>query len=143
MDLPTWFPKTYGEVMRPLDVNQLPEPLLSEVRSKPLVREWVHLHDRVRRAEKVSSWTQWTAEEIAAYEAADYVLFSRLRGYSEAEIEEYTRCMALMEQVDLEMSGSDCLDACWEILKIVRTPAYDRVEEILLGMARAAIRELI
>ncbi len=128
------FPKTYGEVMRPLDVNQLPMPLLLQYQCIPRVKEWVHIADRVRRAEKVSSWTQWSAGESAANEVDDYRLFSRLRGYNEAEIEEFERFIALCDHL-----GEDfCFSAEIAMNQIVRTPEYHAVEGILYDLSQVA-----
>jgi hypothetical protein len=133
------FPNTYGEVMRSLDVDQLPEPLLSQYRDNSRVKEWVHVADRVHRAEKVSSWTQWTDEESAAYAIEDYRLFSRLRGYSEAEIREFGRYITLCRQLKEEMGDEDyCVDAEFAIKQIVSTPAYFEVDRILFEMSQAA-----
>ena len=81
----TRLPATYGEVLVPLDVATLPEPLAVLYRDSALFRDWVHALDRTLRAEKVSSWTTWTAPERQAWDAGDTVAFSRLRGYTEAE----------------------------------------------------------
>jgi len=135
------FPRTYGEVMLPLVVDRLPEPLLTLYRSNPRVTQWVHLQDRVRRAEKVSSWTQWTADESAAYDREDYRRFSQLRGYADAEIDEFEQFIHLTYALDAEMHQQGevdfCINAEWEIQQIVRTPAYERIEEELARMSEA------
>lgn len=44
---------------------------------------------RVIAAEKPGTWSDWTPEEQAFYEAGDWKAFSRSRGYSASEIAEY------------------------------------------------------
>ena len=114
--------------MRPLDIKKLPEPLLTQYRDMPAVREWLHLMDRVRRAEKISSWAQWTPEEAIAYEVEDYRQFSQLRGYSESEIGEFLRFVQLSFELDCEMAllgESDfCAHAEWAVLKASGKAAF-------------------
>ncbi|MCY1165283.1 hypothetical protein D9M73_51860 [compost metagenome] len=132
------FPRTYGEVMQLLDVDKLPEPLRSQYWANPRVKEWTHIADRVHRAEKVSSWTQWTREEAAAYEVGDYRLFSQLRGYNEAEIEEFERYITLSIQLNEQMGDDYCAAAAFAIQQIVSTPGYEEVDGILFEMSQAA-----
>ena len=45
-------PSTYGEVLKPLDLAVLTPDLAQIYRNDDQFREWVHVYDRVRRAEK-------------------------------------------------------------------------------------------
>lgn len=101
------------------------------------MKEWVHAADRVERAEKVSSWTQWTCEETAAYAAIDRRLFSRLRGYTEAEIGEFEHFMTLSNQLNIQMGDEDyCFAITFEIKKIVTTPSSTRSTPFFLKFRR-------
>lgn len=132
-------PKTYGDVMRPLDVDRLPQSLLSLYQENPEIREWVHLAERVRRAEKISSWTQWTTDESAAYEMGDFRVFSRLRGYSQDEIEEFARFIALTGRINHSMGDEDfCAAFDFEIQEIVATPEFAQIQRQLMAMSREA-----
>lgn len=128
-------PATYGEVLMPLDLAQLPEPLLSQCAARPLVRSWVVFADRVQRAEKVSAWTQWTPDEHDAYDRGDWRAFSRLRGYSEAEIADFDSYLALCAQVDAAMGEPGfCESAGFALTQLLRTSEYERVECMLLEL---------
>jgi hypothetical protein len=78
------FPNTYGEVMAPFDAELLCASTANLYAHDLKIRTWIDLYFRVRRAEKVSSWTQWTAEERKLYSNEEYRRFSRLRGYTES-----------------------------------------------------------
>lgn len=133
-------PATYGEVMKPLDVEALPEDLLDLYKSNPLFREWVHLHESVHRAEKISSWTEWTAEQGEAYQSGDYAGFSRLRGYTEGEIEDFQRFVALTEKLDIDQKDENFSHAAsWAINQLVSTPRLWDIEAelaVISGLAR-------
>jgi hypothetical protein len=100
------FPSNYGQLMAPFDVTRLPTDVISLYHQDPTVRRWIEIEDQVRRAEKISCWTQWTGEQKAAYDAGDWRLFSRLRGYTEAEIHDFAEMIRLQEMIDLKY-GSD------------------------------------
>lgn len=101
------FPATYGAVMRPFQIDQLPADIQKLYADDPMFREWLDLADKTARAEKISSWTTWTAEEAAAYEAGDTVTFSRLRGYTEEEIADFQRFVALVSQLSIRYQADD------------------------------------
>lgn len=82
--------KTYGEVFRPLEIDRLPPNLRLQLMQDPELMTWVLLVERVLRAEKISSWVDWTEAEHAAYDSESFEPFSRLRGYSEEEIADFS-----------------------------------------------------
>ena len=84
--------------MRPLDVDAL--PLLEEHRYDPLVLRYIELYDRTARAEMISDPRTWTLDERAAYRAGDWRSFSRLRGYTAAEITDFGDYMRVAGEVD-------------------------------------------
>lgn len=73
--------------MPELDIDEL--ALTPEHRADPLIVRFAQLCDRTTRAEKVSDPADWTPAERAAYGSDDWVAFSRLRGYTEEEIEDF------------------------------------------------------
>lgn len=91
-------PETYGEIMRPLDIDAL--GLTDDHRKDPLVQRFIKVSDAVKRAEKISDPDTWTAEQKEAYEQSDYKRFSELRGYTPAEIRQFGDFMDLYEKVD-------------------------------------------
>lgn len=95
---------TYGETMRPLDLNAL--ELEPAHRIDTDVIRFIELADRNSRAEKVSNPDDWTPAERAAYDSGDWKLFSRLRGYSESEIADFGEWLQLVAILDLRY-GSD------------------------------------
>lgn len=135
------FPATYGLVMGPLVIDKLSEETQQMYRADATFRDWVHLYDQVMRAEKISSWAQWTPEQTAAYQAGDYVLFSRLRGYTEQEIEDFERHLDLIRTLDQTHEVDFCRQFIYEIQEAVRTPAFDEVEARILAMHHDALRQ--
>lgn len=134
----TAFPATYGEVMGVFDAVLLPHYWRSLYESDLVFREWVHLTDKVRRAEKVSCWTQWTPEQRAAYEAGDLLLFSLLRGYTEAEIAEFSRSMALMVELNVRHGDDFCLNVEYALGQLVETERLRAINHELCRMSEAA-----
>ena len=133
------FPATYGEVMAPLDVTRLPDDLRSLYECDAMFREWTHLSDKVRRAEKISCWTQWTPEQSAAYQANDIRLFSQLRGYTEAEIAAFERFMALGRELDARYGDAFCLDVEYLLGQLVETERLRAINHALFRMSEAAM----
>lgn len=133
------FPATYGEVMPPLDVTRLPDDLRSLYESDAVFREWTHLSDRVRRAEKISCWTQWTPQQSAAYKANDIRLFSQLRGYTDAEIAEFDRFMALGRELDARNGEAFRLDVEHLLGQLVETERLRAINHALFRMSEAAL----
>lgn len=123
--------------MGPLDVALFPDGLRRLYESDLVFVEWVHLTDRVRRAEKISCWTQWTPEQRAAYQSNDLLQFSRLRGYTEAEIAEFIRSMALVGELDAEHGEGFCLDVEYVLGLIVKTEALRAIDQKLYRMSEA------
>jgi len=88
----------YGDRMRPLDIEAL--PLLEEHQGDPLVLRFIELYDRISRAEMISDPRTWSEDERAAYRAGDWRSFSRLRGYTWAEIAEFADYLSAVGEVD-------------------------------------------
>lgn len=134
----TSFPAKYGEVMGPFSPDRLPANLRDLYESDPVFFEWIVLMDTVRRAEKISCWTQWTPEEHAAYKAKDLSRFSRLRGYTESEIADFSRYMALIGELTARYGEGFCLDVSYLHSQIVMTDALQSIEQELCRMSEAA-----
>lgn len=79
-----------------IDYSEMPKPF--KMSQERFVKSTKELQKRVAAAEKVSDPADWTAAERAAYDAGDMVEFSRLRGYTEAEIADFQE---LMRRIDL------------------------------------------
>ena len=130
-------PATYGKVLAPLDVTALPERLAVFYRDSPLFRDWVHALDRTTRAEKVSSWTTWTNPERRAWDAGDVVAFSRLRGYTEAEIADHLAYLELTSRLDAEHPDDPDFSFCalHDVLQTISTPAWEALEARLQAIS--------
>ncbi len=130
-------PATYGDVLAPLDVTALPEHLAILYRDSALFRDWVHAFDRTTRAEKVSSWTTWTNAERLAWDAGDVVAFSRLRGYTEAEIADHLAYLELTGRLDAEHPDDPDFTFCTlhAVLQTMCTPAYEALEARLQAIS--------
>lgn len=94
--------------MQLLDFRQLELP--DDMRADPDVMRYVQLHDRTLRAEKVSDPAAWAHAETEAYASGDWVKFSRLRGYTEAEIHDFQQYVDLSNNL-LEKYSED--DVAW------------------------------
>ncbi|MEJ8851909.1 hypothetical protein [Variovorax rhizosphaerae] len=107
--------------------------------TSPMIRDWVRLYDRVQRAEKVSSPTQWSPLEVVAYEHEGWALFSRLRGYTTREIADFKAYLALCESIKRSEPDGEVflLQASLEIQRLVSTEAFRQVEARLLAMSHA------
>lgn len=130
-------PATYGDVLGPLDIAALPDDLAALYRDSPLFRDWVHALDRTTRAEKVSSWTTWTADQRRAYDAGDVAAFSRLRGYTEAEIADYLAYLDLTQRLDGAHAADPDFAFCamHDVLRVMSTPAFDELLAALDALA--------
>jgi hypothetical protein len=133
----TGLPATYGEVLRALDVAALPPELAALHRDSAPFRDWLHALDRTLRAEKVSSWTTWTPAERRAWDAGDVAGFSRLRGYTEAEIADYLGYLELTRRLDAEHADDPDFTFCamHDVLRTLATPAFDALEAHLAAIA--------
>lgn len=94
--------------MRPLCVSSL--QLSDDMRLDPKVAEYVEILDRTSRAEKVSDPDNWTCEQRDAYDRGDWREFSRLRGYTEDEINDFQLYLDLTYSL-IAKYGED--DVCW------------------------------
>lgn len=126
-------PNTYGDVMAPLDPAKLPKDLLLQLSSNPELKRWADLSLRTMRAEKISSWMDWTAEESAAYARGDQVAFSRLRGYSEEEIREWCEFQKLTKTLIDSMGEEDVTSIHHALMEACSTPAMDAVNDALIS----------
>lgn len=132
-------PTIYGEMMQQLDVEALPPSFADLYQNDALFREWLILHDKVLRAEKVSSWTEWTADQSAAYWSADLERFSKLRGYTEGEIADFKKAHVLGQQLSEKYGDDEFL--FWithEHKNAVATPALRQLDRELLKLSQAA-----
>ena len=76
------------------------------------IHEFVHRVRRVHAEEKQSDPADWTPSEKAAYGAGNWQEFSRLRGYTDEEIANYSEFIRLVNLLDARY-GEDfaiCLD---------------------------------
>jgi len=135
-------PSTYGEVMRPLDVREFSEEFAELYRSDPLVRRWVLMYDTTSRAEKVSSWTEWTEAQHEAYAAGDTELFSRLRGYSEKEIAEFSAYLKASNEMREKYADDGLIfDLIYELETITKTPARSALDRQLVALSDRALED--
>jgi hypothetical protein len=98
--------RRYGEMMLPLDVAPLDLP--AEMRTDPLVLRLIALLDATSRAEKISDPDDWTTDERAAYARGDTAEFSRLRGYTAHEIQQFLEMVETVHQVDKKIWRGQC-----------------------------------
>jgi len=133
----TALPATYGEVLAALDVAAWPPELAAQYRDDALFRDWVHALDRTLRAEKVSSWTTWTLDERRAWDAGDVAQFSRLRGYTEAQVADYLAYVELGRRLDAAHPDDPDFTFCamHDVLRTIATPAFDALEAQLAAIA--------
>lgn len=66
----------------------------------PAVREFLELTLLTSAQEKSSRPDDWTHEQRNAHDKGDWRLFSRLRGYTEEEIESFARYLGAVEKVE-------------------------------------------
>jgi hypothetical protein len=74
--------------------------LTEEERCDPDVLAFMAASVRAKREEKSSDPAEWTAQESAAYSRGDWRTFSRLRGYTEAEIANFGEFIRLAGVLD-------------------------------------------
>ena len=96
----------YGDIMGPLIIDDLELP--GDMRGDPDVQRYIALLDKTMRAEKVSDPDDWTSEETAAYARGDYTGFSRLRGYSSEEIDDFQQYLDLCHRL-IAIYGEDAV----------------------------------
>lgn len=142
--MPNWLdtedglPATYGEVMQPLNTANLSDDLATFYRDNAVFREWLHVYDRVARAEKVSSWTQWTPKEHTAYTEGNLAKFSRLRGYTPEEIVDFEHAQTLLARLGQEFGEDFAMDLFYEFHFLMETPELLEVKRRLQVMSDAA-----
>lgn len=64
---------------------------MQDIESDPLISEFTRLVKITGEAEKQSDPDDWTSEMRSAYDEGNWREFSRLRGYTKNEIDEYAR----------------------------------------------------
>ena len=94
------------EAALPFDVEDFPEAM----RNDPDVITYLELSESTRAKEKISDPETWTPEEKALYDAGDWEGFSRARGYTEAEISEFSKMLAAADKV-IKKYGVDDVQA--------------------------------
>lgn len=85
--------------MQPLCVSSLELP--DDMHLDPKVCKYVEVLDRTTRAERVSDPDTWTREQREAYERGDWRAFSRLRGYTEGEIDDFKMYLDMPDEENL------------------------------------------
>ena len=125
--------------MAPLDLDRLPKALADIYAGDQMFRDYLALWSRVSRAEKISCWSQWTTEQAAAYKAGDTLKFSRLRGYSEEEIEEFSQYIGRVHEVDAKYGEGFCASIEFSLAGLVSTPELDTIERAIFDMSEAAL----
>ena len=135
-------PSTYAEVLAPLDMARLPEALQQLATADPLIARFITALDQVHREEKVSSWSQWTQAQAAGWAAQDHRLFSRLRGYSDEQIEQFEQYLELARQVDAKYGEQIAIELNYTVQQACSTPAFEAVERQLFAMGRAALERI-
>ncbi|WP_159953039.1 PLxRFG domain-containing protein [Rhizobium sp. 18065] len=96
-------------------------------RGEPTLSEFLERAQRASEQEKESDPDDWTSEEKRAYNSGDWEKFSRLRGYSDAEIENFRRYLELANGL-IEKYGTDFtagLEFDWEEARNDADPATD------------------
>lgn len=97
---------TYGNNMVPLNIEAVLNKFSDAEKIDPLIRRFIELTDATSRAEKISNPDDWTPEQRRAYNSGDTAKFSRLRGYTEAEIRQFNDFMQAAHDVDAKY-GTD------------------------------------
>lgn len=134
--------KNYGDVMKPLVLTDLHPTLQAQLAASPKLLEFVKLADQVHRAEKITSFNDWTPEERHAYDSGDSVSFSRLRGYTEDEIQTFLHYLAVSQVLIDEMGEDEVASIEFEMQQATSTPEFEQVEDELRRMSRGAARRL-
>ena len=116
-------PKTYGEDMKPLDIDAL--ELNEDHRNDPLVRKLIKAADTVDRAEKISDPDDWTPEQRKAYDDSDYELFSKLRGYTNKEIKQFKEFVSLVSEVDAKYGEGTAQDIHYLVSEQTKSDLYE------------------
>lgn len=82
----------------PTPAFQGPPPKSTTEQRAEFEKRYVDLAERTSAKEKESKPEDWTPEQKAAWDAGDWQKFSRLRGYTEAEIAEYKQFVDAYEE---------------------------------------------
>lgn len=91
---------TYGDTFGPTDWEKVKSELTPEELNDPLVIEYLQITDKVDRAEKISDPSTWTEKETELYMRGDWKGFSKERGYSQAEIDDFEKYINLGQEID-------------------------------------------
>lgn len=118
-------PKTYGEIMKPLDMGAL--DLNEDHRNDLLVQKFIKAADTVDRAEKISDPDDWTPEQRKAYDDSNYELFSKLRGYTSSEIKQYKEFVSLVSEIDGKYGEGTAQDIHYLISEQTKSDLYENM----------------
>jgi hypothetical protein len=66
------------------------------------VEDFRRVTKAVVAAEKIGSWSDWTEEQRRLYEAGNWRVFSKARGYTDAEIEDYATWLRMVSEAIAE-----------------------------------------
>lgn len=106
----------YGDHMLPLNFADL--DLTAEQRVDPLIQRFVELDEATSRAEMISDPTTWSTELQEAYEQGDITRFSKLRGYTDAEIAEFHEYIGLAKKVDAKYGDDTAIQISYLITQL-------------------------
>lgn len=118
-------PKTYGEIMKPLDIGAL--DLNEDHRNDLLVQKFIKAADTVDRAEKISDPDDWTPEQRKAYDDSNYALFSKLRGYTSSEIKQYKEFVSLVSEIDGKYGEGTAQDIHYLVSEQTKSDLYENM----------------
>lgn len=93
------------------------------------------------RKEKVSNPEDWTKAESAAYNAGDFNEFSRLRGYTESEIEEFNQWLAVANEYSSRFGEEESALRLFDVKKTGNIKPKDLDKTILKRVTVIEARE--
>lgn len=99
------------------------------------------LAQETRRKEKVSNPEDWTKAESAAYNAKDFDEFSRLRGYTESEIEEFNQWLAVANEYSFRFGEEESALRLFDVKKTGNIKPKDLDKTILKRVTVIEARE--
>lgn len=114
---------------RPFDIPfHLRHALTSEQLADHDLAEYAHRAVRVYAEEKESSPDDWTPEQTELYGAGDWESFSRSRGYSDAEIDNFRRYMELALLLQARYDDVFPMSISYALSYAESSPADSRVD---------------
>jgi hypothetical protein len=94
------FKKAQKTRVKELGLRRLPK---MQSGRQAAIDDFNRLQERVIGAEKVSDPADWSKAERAAYDSGNYEEFSRLRGYTKAEIDEWKQYQSYLKGTDPDL----------------------------------------